>query len=88
MNLETVLTSASGFGLSQASPLQRAICRIADGLPLADLADDPDVANALACDASALPGSLPPELYVLSGIRCGKSLLAAALAVRDRKSVV
>lgn len=87
MNLETVLTSASGFGLSQASPLQRAICRVADGLPLADLADDLDVATALACDASALPGSLPPELYVLSGIRCGKSLLAAALAVRATQIV-
>lgn len=86
-DLETVLTSKSGFGLVTASPLQRAICRIADGLPLGELANDPDVRTAINCDASALPGRIPSELYLLSGVRCGKSLFAAALAVRATQIV-
>lgn len=87
LDLETVLTSASGFGLTTASPLQRAVCRIADGLPLGELADDADVRRALNCDASELPGCIPSELYLLSGVRCGKSLFAAALAVRATQIV-
>jgi hypothetical protein len=86
-DLETVLTSKSGFGLVTASPLQRAICRIADGLPLGELAADADVRRALNCDPADLPSSLPSELYLLSGVRCGKSLFAAALAVRATQIV-
>ncbi len=79
--LEALLTHPEAFGLETASPLQRAVCRIADGLPLGELAAHPDVVQAIG-DVAALPSSRPSELLVLSGIRTGKSLLAAALAVR------
>lgn len=81
ITLEQLLTRPAGFGLVSASPLQRAICRIADGLPLAELAAAPSVRAAIG-NVDAVPASLPAELGVLSGIRTGKSLLAAALAVR------
>lgn len=79
--LERLLTQPIAFGLTTASPLQIAICRIADGLPLGDLATHPDVMRALG-DVSLLPSTRPLELIILSGIRAGKSLLAAALGVR------
>ena len=79
--LEALLTHPEAFALGTASPVQRAICRIADGLPLGELATDPDVVRAIG-DVAALPASRPAELLILSGIRTGKSLLAAALAVR------
>ncbi len=85
ITLEALLTSAAGFGLTTASPLQRAICRIADGLPLGDLADDPTVRQAIG-GVAALPNERPAELYVLSGIRTAKSLTAGALAVRASQS--
>lgn len=77
--LESVLVD--GLGLATATPLQRAICRIADGRPLGDLADD--ALGALGVDSPPRSPTRPPrELYLLSGIRAGKSLLAAALAIR------
>jgi hypothetical protein len=81
LTLELLLMHPKAFGLKTASPLQRAICRIADGLPLGDLATHPDVVDAIG-DVSSLPMTRPAELLILSGIRTGKSLLAAALAVR------
>ena len=81
LTLEKLLTSPHAFGLASASPLQRAICRIADGLPLGDLAAHPDVVAAVG-DVASLTNTQPGELGILSGIRTGKSLLAAALAVR------
>lgn len=81
VRLERLLTHAKAFGLATASPLQRAICRIADGLPLAELASCAEVAAAVG-DVSALPSTRPLEMAILSGIRTGKSLFAAALGVR------
>jgi hypothetical protein len=80
--LEWVLTDEAAFGLTTASPLQRAVCRIADGRPLRELAHDPVVLRALGGTAPAcmVPPTPPRELAILSGIRVGKSLLAAALA--------
>ncbi len=82
MPLEWVLCDEAAFGLTTASPLQRAICRIADGRPLRELADDPIVLRALGGTAPAcmVPPAPPRELAILSGIRVGKSLLAGALA--------
>jgi len=83
-SLETRLTTPGMFGLTTASPVQRAICRIADGRPLRELRLDPTVLGALG---GAFPVNdngaecAPKELAILSGIRTGKSLLAAALAV-------
>ncbi|HSY24220.1 MAG TPA: hypothetical protein VK841_18965 [Polyangiaceae bacterium] len=82
ISLEQLLTSPDAFGLTTATPLQRAICRIADGLPLGELASCTEVVDAIG-DTSALPaGTVPLEVYLLSGIRTAKSLIAAALAVR------
>lgn len=81
-SLETVLTSPEYFGLTTASPLQRAICRIIDGSPLGGLANLPEVTKALGCQTSSLPSAPPFEVMLLAGIRTAKSLMAAAAAVR------
>lgn len=79
MDLEQLLTRPEGFGLTTATPVQRAICRVIGGRPLGDLATHPDVLQSFG-------GELPPpghvrELVVLAAIRSGKTLLAAAVAV-------
>lgn len=79
-SLEYKLTDTLAFGLATASPLQRAICRAVDGRPLGDLAEHPHVVDAIG-DVGALPRERPREVYLLSGIRTGKSLLAACAAV-------
>lgn len=75
-SLEWKLTDPLAFGLVTASPLQRAICRIADGVPIADLASEPTVIKAVG-DTASLPVFRPKEMVVLSGIRTAKSLIAA-----------
>jgi hypothetical protein len=79
-SLEWRLTNPHAFGLTTASPLQRAICRVADGRPLGDLARHPDVVKAFG-DVSAVPRIKPLEVVLLSGIRTAKSLIAACAAV-------
>lgn len=79
--LEELLTDSRYFGLVTASPLQRAVCRIIDGLPLGPLAELEVVRNAVGGAVSALPQTRPDEVALLSAIRCGKSLIAAALAL-------
>lgn len=76
-SLEHLLCSPLGFGLTTATPLQRAVCRIVQGLELGDLATHPHVMAALG----TMPPGQPAEVAVLSGTRVGKSLTAAALAV-------
>lgn len=75
-SLEWKLTDPLAFGLTTASPLQRAICRIADGIELGELAKDPTVIAALG-HTIEVPDSPPWEMAVLSGIRTAKSLIAA-----------
>ena len=82
--LEDLVTAAEGMGLETATPMQRAICRIADGKPLDDLAKNRDVADSLGISLKKLrfvkPG-VPRELIILSGIRTAKSLMAASIAI-------
>ena len=79
MSLEWLLTSTLAFGLTTASPLQRALCRVAEGFPLEELADAPGVAEAFG---GVLPPAVAPaELGLIAAIRSAKSLFAAALAV-------
>lgn len=78
--LEELLVSEWGFGLVTATPLQIAICRIADGTPLGDLADHPDVIAYIG-DVSGINGIRPKELALFTGIRTFKSMLAAAIAL-------
>jgi len=83
-SLETLLCHPDWFGLTKASPLQRAICRILDGLPLGDLASHPDVIASLGGEQAIelLPSTPPDEFVLLAGIRSGKSLIAAACGVK------
>lgn len=84
MNLEALLTSPSGFALTTATRLQRAICRASTGEPLAELASDPDVVKAFGGERAiaALP-STPPKLFdTVAAVRCGKSLIEAAKILR------
>ena len=85
-SLESLLTSPAGMGLETATPAQRAICRIAEGRPLRDLADNPDVAKMMGLTTKQLknfhPTDRPRELVLISGIRTAKSLLAATIAIR------
>ncbi len=76
MTVEGLLTHRQGFGLATATPVQRAICRVSDGLPLGDLWGFEEVRQAFG-------GRRPPErapklLCVLAAIRTAKSIIAAA----------
>lgn len=86
LSLETVLTDPEYFGLDKASPLQRAICRILDGKWVGpDLELDPEVWGAFGDDPDVMqrmPREMPSELVLIAGIRCGKSFVSAACAVR------
>jgi hypothetical protein len=81
ITLEWLLTSPEAFGMTTASDVQRAFCRLADGLPLGALANSPAVRRALGdVGPEGLPK--PLELYLISGSRVGKSRTAAALGLR------
>ncbi len=82
ITLENLLTA--GFGLVTASPLQRAICRAADGLPLADVLPVGDVSACFGCTEETIPVGAAPSLVVLvAGVRGGKTLLAVAAALKS-----
>ncbi len=78
-SLEWKLTDRHAFGLTTASDLQRAICRVADGRPLGDLRASRVVRRAFV-NVEALPNEKPREMTILSGIRTAKSLTAACAA--------
>ena len=80
--LEVLLTSSEGFGLTTATPVQRAICRASDGIELGELWDDPTVRQAFG---GACPRVAPLEFVILAAIRCGKSLFSAAKAIQLMK---
>lgn len=77
-DLETLLTGEEWFALTTASPLQRAICRVVDGKPIAELWDDPAVRRAFG---HGKPDAKPFEFALLAGVRSGKSLFAGACGV-------
>ena len=94
LTLAGILTGSKGFGLTSATNVQRAVCRVVDGLPLGDLASDPAVIRALGGkDASAVPASLlapvvqPRKVFYIAGIRGAKTETIAAHAVRSALSV-
>ena len=76
---EKLLTSRHGFGLP-ATPCQRAICRVLDGVELGELEQDPDVIKMLGgviIDTTRVP----EQLVLVAGIRTGKSMIAACYAL-------
>lgn len=98
--LEELLVSPEWFGLTTATPLQRAICRIAEGKPVGDLLELPLVEGLEAyppevqeratwewalADIEVLqawePLAPPAEMYVISAIRCAKSLMAICAGI-------
>lgn len=85
VRLEDLLCSREAFGLTTASPLQRAICRASDGEPLGKLWDIKDVRDAFG---GVRPPEVAPEQFViLSAIRCAKSMIAAAKAIQITQNV-
>lgn len=76
--LEALLTSREAFGLVDATPLQRAICRCSDGVPIGDLWEDAGVREGFG---GVLPQPIAPRtLVILAAIRGAKSMIAAAKA--------
>jgi len=71
--------------MTEISQTQRAICRVMTGEPLNELADDPDVQLMLGgSDAIAsLPSSAPEMIVLGAAVRCGKSTMVAAKALRN-----
>lgn len=88
-DVETLFTSAEYFGVTTATPLQRAVCRIVDGRPLGDAAEDAHVELALSSWKDPTrkvnpraPIARPKQMVYLAGTRCGKTRFAASLAIR------
>lgn len=79
-SLEELLTAKWGFQLDTATPVQRAACRVLQGIPMGELEHDPDVRDAFGGVVPRLIA--PPHMFVLMcAIRCAKSLLSMAHAV-------
>lgn len=78
---EKLLTHPNGFGLTTASDMQRAICRIVDGKPLDALAHLPELHKALGVSPTVIEARPPKEFAFLSGVRVGKSLITSAVAL-------
>lgn len=76
---ESLLTSNEAFGLTTATPLQRAICRVSDGVPIGDLWNDAGVREGFG-GVMPTPGVAPRTLVILAAIRGAKSMLSAAKA--------
>ncbi len=73
------MVAGAGFGDLAASPLQRAICRAADGRPLGDLLAPEVVERHFG--VTTLPLSRPAIVELVCGVRGGKSWLASCAAV-------
>jgi hypothetical protein len=89
---EALLTSPAGFGLTEATAVQRARCRIGDGLPLDDLRTHPDVISMVggAEAIERLPsehGVAPEVLVDLSSIRSAKTMIACCRTIRATQIV-
>lgn len=78
-SLEALVSDPDGFGISTLTPLQRAICRVIEGIPLGEFAALPVVKEALG-GTTDVPIK-PSEVLILAGIRTAKSLMAAATAI-------
>lgn len=76
LTLEQIVTHREAFGLETASPVQRAIYRVSDGLPLGTLWDREDVREAFGHVQP--PERVPDTFAIFSGIRGYKSGAAAA----------
>jgi len=77
LDLELLLTSPAAFGLTTATPLQRAICRAAEGKALGLGAGD--VQSYFGVEPKL--GLVPSLIVLVCGVRSGKSLIAVCAAL-------
>ena len=89
---EGLLTSPQAYNVAKATNVQRAGARCCDGLPLGELANDPDVIAAFggAEAIAALPserGIKPLEFYNVASPRTAKTTLACASAIVATQTV-
>ena len=92
LTTESLLTTRIGFDVNTASLVQRARCRIGDGLSLEDLATNPDV--VAMCGGAAALANLPSERRIaprhfvdISAIRTCKTMMAVARSIRATQNV-
>lgn len=81
LSLETLMCHPEMFGLTTATPVQRAIYRASDGLPLGDLWQREDVRRAFG-GAKPIDGHIPGTFGLFSAIRGGKSAAAAMRCIQ------
>lgn len=89
---EQLLLSPVGLRIPTATPVQRAACRVRDGLPLRELRSDADVQAAFggaeALDLLPSERSIKPaEFYNVASARTAKTSLAVASAIVDSQTV-
>lgn len=84
---EQILTHRNAFGLTKATPLQRALCRILDGQPLGELESLPELERAVGYVPALRGMGAPYEAHVLAAIRSAKSMIAAAKIVQLSQTV-
>jgi hypothetical protein len=78
ISLETYFTDSNFFAVETATPVQRAKCRLIEGLPLGELASDPSVIEM--CGGTVPDYSVrATEVLDISAVRIGKSLFGASL---------
>lgn len=92
ITIEGLLTSEDGFRVTTATPVQRAAARVADGRPLGELRDHPDVLAAFGGSEAvdALPserGVRPLEFYNVASPRTAKTSAAVASAIVATQTV-
>jgi hypothetical protein len=80
LTLEDMLTGR-GFADIAASPLQRAIARVAEGRPLEDVIDAETCRQHFGCEPHELPSARFRRIVLIAGVRGGKSLLSCCAAI-------
>lgn len=86
LSLERLLTHCDGFGLEQATDVQRAICRVSDGWGIEHLWHDERVRATFG--GVMPPSGKPPKIMtILSGIRGAKSAICAGKSIQASQCV-
>lgn len=80
LTLERVF-AGSGFADTPASPLQRAICRAAEGRPLDDVLTADECESYFGCAPADLPSVRARRVVLICGVRGGKTLLSCCAAI-------
>jgi hypothetical protein len=86
-DLEEMFTAEWGSRIDTATPCQRAICRMLQGKPVNDLAEQDG--RVLEMFGGALPtaGTVPNVVLIISGIRTAKSTVIADMAIAITQTI-